>query len=157
MNKDILVEIYFFLCGKDVISCSKVNKLFYTSSINNVLWFSILTKEISKLNIPSVPYFFLVYDETVLYKNIYVQLSNLRYNSMIGKLYTKFFRVIETESNTLEKIIVPLVLVPSAFPFVTLFDLFTFLEHKRHKDTFCKCKSCKSKWDNITFNLSECK
>jgi hypothetical protein len=145
LPNDCLTLLFSFLQhGKDLISCSKVNRSWYRASSNNYLWYNIIKNKVKNL---------IQYNDRVSWKIIYLRLSKCPYESQIASLYKEFHLDFKQTWNRRDAFIaekllwtsivyVPMILV--AFPLSIGIESYTLLFHQMNKHNDCKCDSCSS-------------
>lgn len=149
--RDIWGFIYSFLEGKDVISCSEVNRTMYYANCNNLLWYRLMLKETRKKIMKSR--INILYDDKLNYKILYLSMFHQKYNSRFIDFYKdSFFSYICENSSWYEKLLIlPMFVIPASIiisPLALIGEGVNYFHHKRRHYEFCDCDSCLNKMNH---------
>lgn len=128
--KDILRIIFTYLKGRDLISCSLVNKKWYDGTNDNYLWFLLFRRELPLNVYPNRklrrdPRF--IYCDEIQYKLFY--LSHFRHQYK--------FELLDGYKETFPSFV--------AFFFIPLFcciEIYEYCKSFRKKYEYCDCQRC---------------
>lgn len=151
ISNDVLVTIFEYLSGKDLISCTMVNRSFYFASSNNRLWFEMIRKEGKKFlkNVSR-----LSYNEPKLnYKLIFLSMFNAKYQSQLSSFFSfskdLFFGYVRKQTFVwYEKLLLTSFFIVPGYIFLTPIavgiEFLNYSNHFQKEYEYCSCESCHS-------------
>jgi hypothetical protein len=134
--KDILEQIFIYLGGKDILSCSIVCKDWNKASRNNLFWFRLLRRDLPKKIKPypllkSDPRF--IYIEDINYKSLYLSYFDHHYQCGVSKYFNIPFQIENLGIYFCFTI---------GFPILIAIEIYDYYVSIRKKNHYCDCETC---------------
>jgi hypothetical protein len=150
LYSDLITKIFSYLEGKDVISCSMVNRLWYRSSSRNEMWYDLLQKENRKFLKSKWKF-----DENIDYKILYLRLFHQKYKIQTWNFYLEFpiphYRTWWESLVWKLCFLYPMFVI--SFPIIVGVEIYEYWIHCNNRYQYCKCDSCFRKLSQVCKNI----